>query len=351
MNTPGESFVAEDFLRTKAADVAIWAASSLMVVCGLTAGVWAYSTIEPAAEAAGEPAAAMVVEFAEFAVSPAVEELDVAEGALSMASLAAPPTELEADPDAEPIEEPEPVVEAEPAEEVDDTPEPPPEPLPEPEPEPAVLPEPVEPIIDVPEVDVPEPAVVVPSRTTPPEPTSEEEPEPEPEPVVEPDPALPMPVTMSRRVAEVRADTPPTEFKPPVRKAAPPPQQASTQTSAPKPAAQQAAQAAAPQQAPSAEPSASQVSRWESSVFRHLGQRRKFPPEARARGEKGEVVVQFTIDGAGRVQSVSVARSSGFESLDQAARALVQGASPLPAPPAGMPKSRLTISMPVDYTR
>jgi protein TonB len=93
------------------------------------------------------------------------------------------------------------------------------------------------------------------------------------------------------------------------------------------------------------------VSRWENSVFRHLGQRRKFPPDARARGEKGQVVVQFTIDGSGRVQSVGVARSSGFESLDQAARALVQGASPLPAPPAGMPTSRLTISMPIDYTR
>ncbi|HWV21466.1 MAG TPA: TonB family protein, partial [Devosia sp.] len=180
----------------------------------------------------------------------------------------------------------------------------------------------------------------------------DQNPEPVPEePVVELlDPNRPRPVTMSQRIAETRANTPKTDFTPPPRRASPP-QQTASQAAAPKPAAQQAEQAAAPQQTAAAEPSNSQVNRWESSVFRHLGQRRKFPPEARARGEKGEVVVQFSIDASGRVLSVNVARSSGFGSLDQAARDLVIASSPVPPPPEGLPRSRLTIAMPIDYTR
>lgn len=385
MSQDGDSFVAEDFFRLKRGDVVLWSTASLMVICGIVAGIWAYQTYLPKSEPAGPPSGAMVVEFAEFATSPVTEELEVPEADPSVASVATPPSEVERDPEAEPIEEPEPVVEEPPPGEIVEPeevvePEPIPEPTPEPPPEPEAIPEPVEPIIEVPEVEVPEPAVVLPRRMAavfppipepmpeppevvepPPEeavepeevePVLQPEPQPEPEPVEPPDPNLPLPVTMSQRVAEVRAETPPTKFTPPQPRRTPPPkQQASSQTSAPKPAAQQAQQAAAPQQAPTAPPSSSQVNRWESSVFRHLGQRRKFPPDARARGEKGEVVVQFTIDASGRVLSVSIARSSGFASLDQAARDLVLGASPVPAPPAGIERSRLTVGMPIDYTR
>ena len=362
MTRPGDSFVAEDFLRASRGDVALWTTASLFVIAGLVGGYWAYQTFAPAEEVAGPLAGAMIIEFAEFAVSPVTEELDVPEGELSAASEATPPSETEPEPDAEPIEEPEPVVEPPPEvepEEVVETAEaeveplPEPEPVAEPEPEPTVAPDLVEPIIDVPEVDVPEPAVVIQPRAAavfPPEP----EPIPEPvaeEPVVEPvNPNLPVPVSMPPRIAETRANTPPTKFTPPPRRA-PPPQQAAMQASAPKPQAQQAPQAAAPQQATSSEPSNSQVNRWESSVLRHLGQRRKYPADARQRGEEGRVVVQFTIDAGGNVQSVSVARSSGFASLDQAARDLVQASSPVPRPPEGMPKARLTIAMPIDYER
>lgn len=414
MTKQGDSFVAEDFLRAKKGDVFLWTTASLLVIAGLVGGYWAYQTFVPVEEAAGPPAGAMVVEFAEFAVSPVTEELDVPEGELSAASEATPPSEAEPDPEAEPIEEPEPVVEpppevepeevaepeevtepeevaepkevaetaeaevepprepepaVEPEPPVEPKPVPPPEPEPVPEPEPAVVPEPVEPIIDVPEVEVPEPAVVIQRQMA----TVERpEPEPEPEPVVEPeeivepepapepvpeepvagpvDPNLPVPVTMSPRIAETRANTPETKFTPPPRRT-PPPQQAATQVSAPRPQEQQAQQAAAPQQTASAEPSASQVNRWESSVLRHIGQRRKYPADARQRGEEGRVVVQFTIDAAGNVQSVSIAGSSGFAALDQAARDLVYASSPVPRPPEGLPRSRLTIGMPIDYER
>lgn len=363
MRGPADSFVAEDFLRATKGDVALWVAASLIVSTGLFGGYWAYQAFVPVDVAAGPPAGAIVVEFAEFAVSPATEELDVPEGDPSMAAEATPPSEAEPEEEAEPIDEPEPV-ETEPEPEPEETAEPPqqvaeakpvPEPVTEPEPvaepdpapvaepeaepEPPVLPGPEEPVIDVPEVEVPEPAVVI-ERAAEPAPS---------EPVVEPvDPNLPVPVTMSARIAETRANTPQTKFTPPPRRA-PPPQQAASLAAAPKPQEQQAQQAAAPQQSISSEPSASQVNRWESGVLRHLGQRRKYPSDARQRGEEGRVVVQFSIDVGGNVLSVSIARSSGFASLDQAALELVRASSPVPRPPEGLPKSRLNIAMPIDY--
>jgi protein TonB len=398
MTKPGDSFVAEDFLRATKGDVALWTTASLLVIAGLVGGYWAYQTFMPVEEVAGPPAAAMVVEFAEFAVSPVTEELDVPEGEASAASDATPPSEAEPDPEAEPIEEPEPVEpppEVEPEEvtepeevvapeevvetaeaEVEPPPEPEvePAPLPEPapEPEPAVVPEPVEPIIEVPEVEVPEPAVVIqrqmatverPEPEPEPEPVVEPEeivepplPEPEPvtepvpeEPVVEPvDPNLPVPVTMSPRIAETRANTPETKFTPPPRRA-PPPQQAASQAAAPKPAAQQAEQAAAPQQTASAPPSDSQVSSWQSSVQRHIGRRLRYPADARRRGEEGRVMVQFSIDRGGNVRSVRITGSSGYASLDQAAIDLVYASSPVPRPPEGLPEWGLNIGIPLDY--
>ncbi|MBN9332720.1 energy transducer TonB [Devosia sp.] len=376
MKDVSDSFVAEDFLRASKGDVALWAAASLIVVLGLSGGYLAYQTFAPVEEMSGPPAGAMTIEFAEFAVSPTTEELDIPDGELSSSSEDVPPSEAEPDPEAELIGESEPVEETPPEVEPEPAPEPEkvvetaeaeieqvrePEPVAQPEPEPAPLPEPIvepaEPIIEAPEVEAPEPAVVVPQQALPREPEPEvveEPPAPEPlpeEPVVEPlDPTLPVPIAMPQRIADIRANTEPTKFTPPPRRT-PPPQQTASLASAPKPQAQQAAQAAAPQQSTSSEPSTSQVNRWESSVLRHLGQRRKFPPEARQRGEKGRVVVQFAIDVGGNVQSVSIARSSGFASLDQAALDLVRASSPVPRPPEGLPRSRLTISMPIDYER
>lgn len=358
MTQAGDSFVAEDFLRSRKADFALWTSASLIVVAGLAGGYWAYNTFVPVEESQGPPAGAMVVEFAEFAQSPVIEELDLAEGDLSAASDATPPSETEAEPIEEPeaVAEPEEVIEPEeelepveeeppPEEVVQQQPEPEPvsepEVLPEAEPETASVPEPVEPVIEVPEIEVPEPAVVLPQRMAavfPPLP----EPVAEPEPI---DPTLPMPVAMPQRIAEVRAETPPTVFTPPVRRTPPPPQQQASQAAAPKPAAQQAQQAAAPQQTASAEPSQSEVRTWQNSLRRHLAQRQRNPNDRR-RGDGGEVTVQFGIDSGGRVLSVNIVQSSGIDILDQAARDLILRSSPVPAPPAGW---KGVVTFPITY--
>ena len=44
-----------------------------------------------------------------------------------------------------------------------------------------------------------------------------------------------------------------------------------------------------------------------------------YPPESRAAGEQGVVILRLTVDGSGRPTAVSVAKSSGHPRLDRAA--------------------------------
>jgi protein TonB len=78
----------------------------------------------------------------------------------------------------------------------------------------------------------------------------------------------------------------------------------------------------------------------------HLARFKQFPAEARSRGEQGNSVVSFTIDGSGRVTRVALVRGTGIASLDQESQAMVRRASPFPAPPAGRPVS---ITAPVSF--
>lgn len=44
-----------------------------------------------------------------------------------------------------------------------------------------------------------------------------------------------------------------------------------------------------------------------------------YPPESRAAGEQGTVILRLTVDGSGRPTAVGIAKSSGFPRLDRAA--------------------------------
>jgi protein TonB len=75
---------------------------------------------------------------------------------------------------------------------------------------------------------------------------------------------------------------------------------------------------------------------WQSQLMAHLERRKRYPPGAQSRGERGIVYVRFTIDGSGNVQSVGLSRSSGHAELDQEVLEMVRRASPVPAPPPGV---------------
>lgn len=93
--------------------------------------------------------------------------------------------------------------------------------------------------------------------------------------------------------------------------------------------------------------SAATSAQWQSRLMAHLERRKRYPGDARSRGERGTVYVRFSIDSSGNVGSVSLARSSGFSALDNEVLSLVRRASPVPAPPPGANK---TITAPVRFS-
>lgn len=88
-------------------------------------------------------------------------------------------------------------------------------------------------------------------------------------------------------------------------------------------------------------------SNYHGRVAAHLARHKRFPPDARRRGEHGNAGIDFTIDGSGLVTAVRIARSSGFAALDRAAEAMVWKASPFPSPPDQRPQR---FSVPVSYS-
>ncbi|PIP00169.1 energy transducer TonB [Pleomorphomonas carboxyditropha] len=88
--------------------------------------------------------------------------------------------------------------------------------------------------------------------------------------------------------------------------------------------------------------SASSLAKWQARLMAHLERRKRYPAGARSRREQGVAYVRFAIDDAGNVLSAVLARSSGFPELDNEVLALVRRASPLPAPPPGVPSAITT---------
>ena len=152
---------------------------------------------------------------------------------------------------------------------------------------------------------------------------------------------------------EIARPQPPREPEP--QTSAPPRRPAAKPESRPK--TRHASVAGAPNESRSSAPAASAsggVGRGRSDhdtnyrglVSAHLARHKRFPPEARGRGDQGSAVVTFALSGSGGVTSVRLARPSGFASLDIEATAMVRRASPFPPPPDGRPVS---FTVPVSF--
>ena len=143
-----------------------------------------------------------------------------------------------------------------------------------------------------------------------------------PEPAVEPPPPPP-PVPIPKAVEAV--DTPSREARPPVTVSAfdspvdPPDAGMVVAEIRKKPAAP--ARGGEPGPIGNAEP------KGVISPFIGLDEiRPHYPLGARVRGEEGVVTVRATVNARGRAEKVEVAKSSGFDDLDRAAREAVRGA-------------------------
>lgn len=88
---------------------------------------------------------------------------------------------------------------------------------------------------------------------------------------------------------------------------------------------------------------------WESSVLSALNRVKRYPRTAERRGRQGVPWIRFVIDRSGRVLSVNLERSSGFDSLDKEALRLPRRAEPLPTPPDEVPSQSIELVVPVEF--
>jgi periplasmic protein TonB len=82
---------------------------------------------------------------------------------------------------------------------------------------------------------------------------------------------------------------------------------------------------------------------WRNQIVTILEHNKRYPAEARARGEQGVTRLAFSIDSRGRLLSSRVVASSGSAVLDAETLALVQRAQPYPPPPPELAGSELTV--------
>ncbi|UKJ77013.1 energy transducer TonB [Azospirillum brasilense] len=195
---------------------------------------------------------------------------------------------------------------------------------------------------------------MLPEPELPPEPVIEPEPEPEPIPEIAPEPPPPVP-------AEVALPEPPPKPKPkpkeepkPKPKAEPPKPRPQTPpkpvTEAPANAAPAAAPpAGAPAQAAPVMRNSNALPTWHGAVLGHLERYKRYPRIAQMRRQQGVPQVHITLDRQGRVLAVRLHKGSGFEALDEETIALVERASPLPAPPPDVAQDRMELVVPVQY--
>ena len=73
---------------------------------------------------------------------------------------------------------------------------------------------------------------------------------------------------------------------------------------------------------------------YSKAVMEKVSKAVEYPKMAKMRHQEGAAVVAISMDASGTPTSATVEKSSGFQSLDDAALAAVKAAAPYPAPAA-----------------
>ena len=85
------------------------------------------------------------------------------------------------------------------------------------------------------------------------------------------------------------------------------------------------------------------VATWRSQIVTILEHNKRYPSEARARGEQGVTRLAFSIDAQGHLLTSRIVKSSGSAALDAETLALVQRVQPFPPPPPELAGSEMTV--------
>ncbi len=84
---------------------------------------------------------------------------------------------------------------------------------------------------------------------------------------------------------------------------------------------------------------------WKSQILTLIEHNKRYPADARARGEQGVARLAFRIGSDGHLLSSRIAASSGSAALDAETLALLQRAQPFPPPPPELVGSELTVPL------
>lgn len=199
-------------------------------------------------------------------------------------------------------------------------------------------------------VELPPPAMLIelppapPAAAAPPPPEPVRAPEPpQPKLIEAPKPKLALPPPPPK--PRPKPPKPEPEPRPPVET---PPSTAAASDSVAAPTTTPAAQPSP--QAGNPAPSAAKLS-WQSRLLAHLNRYKRYPEDARRRGQQGVVKLRFVVDGQGQVLSFELAGESGSASLDRATLQMIRRAQPLPPPPPELLQNgRLEVVAPFVYS-
>ncbi|WP_441234088.1 energy transducer TonB [Bradyrhizobium sp. 930_D9_N1_4] len=129
-----------------------------------------------------------------------------------------------------------------------------------------------------------------------------------------------------------------------------PQQQAAAATSAPSTLPDRVAPVAvAPTQGLQAQRDSQALATWRSQIAALVERNKRYPDAARSRREQGIAQVRFTLDHGGMVGDARVIQSSGSDTLDGEALALLKRAQPFPAPPDAF-GNVVVVRLPIRFT-
>ncbi|HWD59366.1 MAG TPA: energy transducer TonB [Stellaceae bacterium] len=189
-----------------------------------------------------------------------------------------------------------------------------------------------------------------------PPPPAAEQPPPPPLPVEQPPPPPPQPIEQPPPPPAPVAETPPPPPKPepkpepkPIPKPRPRPQPVQ-QAEQPMPQMPLPLPSQAPQMAsiPSPPPAPTISPDYRTLLSGWLESHKRYPEDARQRGEEGRAVLRFRVDRYGRVIDYQVVSSTGFADLDQAVENMMRGATMPPFPPS-MREPEIEVSVTIRY--
>lgn len=121
------------------------------------------------------------------------------------------------------------------------------------------------------------------------------------------------------------------------------------ETTAPPPSEAPPSSVAAAPQAGLSETDKRIVARWQRKVVIHLNSFKRYPPEARGRGQQGDVHLTFRIDRSGRILASHVHMSSGSLLLDRAGLDILGRSGNLPAPPPQVAGAEIELRLPIQF--